>query len=134
MREMSYIADIFVCAAVQLCSCAAVQGWGSTGTVNALEPRACPPTTFCLAGSRGQYANYLFHLCDWRILERWALESPAQLRALESEGDVALLGHLFEQQQMEHSMLTSESALEHRRSGKAEHEILVLNEIPTHLA
>ncbi|RMT10412.1 hypothetical protein ALP54_101837 [Pseudomonas amygdali pv. lachrymans] len=46
---------------------------------------------------------------------------------------MALLGRLFEQQQLEHSMLTSESALEQRRSGMAEHEILVLNEIPTQL-
>ncbi|RMQ38417.1 hypothetical protein ALQ05_101610, partial [Pseudomonas amygdali pv. mori] len=74
-----------------------------------------------------------FHLCAWRILDRWALESPAQLRSLESEGEVALLGRLFEQQQLEQSMLTSESALEQRRSGMAEHEILVLNEIPTQL-
>ncbi|MDI3187260.1 MULTISPECIES: hypothetical protein [Pseudomonas] len=64
-----------------------------------------------------------FHLCGWRILDRWALESPAQLQSLESEGEVALLGRLFEQQQLEHSMLTSESALEQRRSGLAEHEI-----------
>ncbi|MBX6509205.1 hypothetical protein K4M05_12675, partial [Pseudomonas syringae pv. tomato] len=59
-------------------------------------------------------------------------ENPAQLRSLEAEGEVALLGRLFEQQ-LEHSMLTSESALEQRRSGMAEHEILVLNEIPTQL-
>ncbi|KPW29429.1 hypothetical protein ALO87_101829 [Pseudomonas syringae pv. apii] len=44
-----------------------------------------------------------------------------------------MLGRLLEQQQLEHLVLTSESSLKQRRHGMAEHEILVLNEIPTQL-
>lgn len=29
-----------------------------------------------------------FHRRGWQILDRWAFESPAQLRALEAEGEV----------------------------------------------
>ncbi|KPB98311.1 Uncharacterized protein AC501_2500 [Pseudomonas amygdali pv. lachrymans] len=44
------------------------------------------------------------------------------------------MGRLFEQQQLEHLMLTSESAIEQGRFGMAEHQILVLDEMPTQLA
>ncbi|PHX31073.1 hypothetical protein AO278_02335 [Pseudomonas syringae pv. syringae] len=74
-----------------------------------------------------------FYLCGWKVLDRWAIESPVQLRSLEAEGKLILLGRLLEQQQLEHLVLTSESSLKQRRHGMAEHEILVLNEIPTQL-
>jgi hypothetical protein len=93
----------------------------------ARQPRVAWPVP------EGGDANHLLHLCGWGILDRWALESPAQLRALESGGDCTPLGRLFEQQQLEHSMLASESALEQRRSGMADHEILVMNAMPTQL-
>lgn len=70
-----------------------------------------------------------FHRRGWHILDRWAFESPAQLRALEAEGEVILLGQL-----LEHQALRSAAALEQRRRGLAEHEILALHEIRTTLA
>ncbi|MCA7961142.1 hypothetical protein [Burkholderia multivorans] len=74
-----------------------------------------------------------FHRRGWQILDRWAFESPAQLRALETEGEVILLGRLLEQQQREHKALRSAAALEQRRRGVAEQEILALYEICTTL-
>ncbi|MBF4061083.1 MULTISPECIES: hypothetical protein [Burkholderia] len=75
-----------------------------------------------------------FHCRGWQILDRWAFESPTQLRALEAEGEVILLGRLLEQQQPEHQALRSAAALELRRRGVAEHEILALHKIRTTLA
>ncbi|PRG33851.1 hypothetical protein C6T62_18930 [Burkholderia multivorans] len=74
-----------------------------------------------------------FHRRGWQILDRWAFESPAQLRAIEAEGEVILLG-LVLKQQLEHQALRSAAALELRRRGVAEHEILALHEIRTTLA
>ncbi|AZR29159.1 hypothetical protein NX80_022865 (plasmid) [Xanthomonas vasicola pv. arecae] len=75
-----------------------------------------------------------FHCRGWQILDRWAFESPVQLRALEAEGEVILLGRLLEQQQLEHQALRSAVALEQHRRGLAEQEILALHEIHTTLA
>ncbi|WP_243772020.1 hypothetical protein [Burkholderia anthina] len=54
----------------------------------------------------------------WQILDHWAFESPAHLRALEAVGEVILLGRLLEQ----------------RRQCLTEQDILALHEIPTALA
>lgn len=75
-----------------------------------------------------------FHCRGWQILDRWASESPVLLRALEAEGELILLGRLLEQQQLEHQTLRSAVALELRRRGVAEHEILGLHEIRATLA
>ncbi|WP_058034586.1 hypothetical protein [Burkholderia pseudomallei] len=75
-----------------------------------------------------------FHNRGWQILDRWALENSVQLRALEAEGEAILLGRLLEQQQLEHQVLRSPAALDQRRQGLAEHEILALHEIRTTLA
>lgn len=75
-----------------------------------------------------------FHRRGWQILDRWAFENPAQLRAIEAEGEVVLLGRLLEQQLIEHQALRSAAALEQRRRGLVEHEILALHEIRTTLA
>ncbi|HHX4060130.1 TPA: hypothetical protein ACU967_007665 [Burkholderia contaminans] len=75
-----------------------------------------------------------FHRRGWQILDRWAFESPTQLRALEGAGEVILLGRLLEQQQIEHQALRSAAALEQLRRGMAEHEILALQEIRITLA
>ncbi|WP_198399572.1 hypothetical protein [Burkholderia gladioli] len=45
-----------------------------------------------------------------------------------------LLGLVLKQQQLEHQALRSAAALELRRRGVAEHEILALHEIRTTLA
>ncbi|RQZ11908.1 hypothetical protein DIE15_24725 [Burkholderia sp. Bp9031] len=75
-----------------------------------------------------------FHRRGWQILDRRASEGPTQLRAFGPEGEVILLGRLIEHQQLEHQAQRSTAALELRRRGAAEHEILALHEIRTTLA
>ncbi|VBC99303.1 Uncharacterised protein [Burkholderia pseudomallei] len=70
-----------------------------------------------------------FHRRGWQILDRWAFESPAQLRALGAVGEVILLGRL-----LEHWVLRSAAALEQRRQCLTEQDILAPHQIPTTLA
>lgn len=72
-----------------------------------------------------------FHLRAWKILDRWALNSPAKLKALETEGEVVLLGRLLDQQVIEHTILLEAS--EQLQQGLTEHEILTLNGVQTEL-
>lgn len=74
-----------------------------------------------------------YHARGWQILDRWALSCPEQLRRLEADGEVILLGRLLGQQEIEHQVLSSTAGLEHRRRGLAEHEVLALHEISTEL-
>lgn len=70
-----------------------------------------------------------FHARGWKILDRWAFNSPMQLRQLETEGEVVLLGRLLEQQQIEHQVLLAPESLAQYRRGLAEQEILALHEV-----
>jgi len=72
-----------------------------------------------------------FHLRGWKILDRWALDSPERLQQLEAQGEVILLGRLLEQQTIEHQVLSR--SLEQGQNGMTEHEILAANEIHTQL-
>ncbi|WP_122411753.1 hypothetical protein [Pseudomonas viridiflava] len=72
-----------------------------------------------------------YHACGWQILDRWALNSPEQLCALEAKGDLLLLGRLLEQQMLEHEALISPLGLAQRRQGLADHEVLALRGIST---
>lgn len=72
-----------------------------------------------------------FHLRGWAILDRWALNSPQKLQALEQEGEIVLLGRLLEQQQMEHQAIAA--AANGPLSGQADLEILSAQEIQTEL-
>lgn len=74
-----------------------------------------------------------YHACGWKILDRWAFNSPEQLRALEAQGELLLLGRLLEQQIVEHKALISPLGLTQRRQGLAEYEILALSGISTEL-
>lgn len=74
-----------------------------------------------------------YHARGWQILDRWAFNSPEQLRKLEADGEVILLGRLLEQQEIEHQVLCSTAGLEQRNRGLAEHEVLALHEIITEL-
>lgn len=74
-----------------------------------------------------------YHARGWQILDRWAFSWPEQLRKLEADGEVILLGRLLEQQQIEHQVLSSTAGLEQCRYGLAEHEVLALHEIRTEL-
>ena len=72
-----------------------------------------------------------YNLQGWKILDRWAMNSPAQLKALETEGEVVLLSRLLEQQHLEQTILLESLALS--EEGLMEHEILALREIATEL-
>jgi hypothetical protein len=65
----------------------------------------------------------------WKILDRWAYNSPEKLRALEAKGLIALLTRLRDQQTWEQDALNSSPLGE----GLAEHEILARAEINTEL-
>jgi len=74
-----------------------------------------------------------FHLQAWKILDRWAYNSPEKLKALEAEGQIVLFDRVLTQQATENEILTSLPGLEQRRNGLMEHEILAMNEINTEL-
>jgi len=74
-----------------------------------------------------------YHARGWQILDRWAFSFPEQIRRLEADGEVILLGRLLEQQEIEHQVLSSTPGLEQCSRGLAEHEILALYEISTEL-
>ena len=74
-----------------------------------------------------------YHARGWQILDRWAFSCPEQLRRLEADGEVILLGRLLEQQEIEHRVLSSTAGLEQCSHGLAEHEVLALHEIRTKL-
>lgn len=68
-----------------------------------------------------------FSLRGWRILDRWALNSPDALRCLESEGEVVLLGRLLEQQRIE------QRAVDWQPVGVQELEALAIAKVQTEL-
>lgn len=70
-----------------------------------------------------------FHARAWQILDRWALNSPAELCRMELKGEIILLERLLIQQDLEHQTLCSEEGLYHQRHGLTEHEILALHGI-----
>lgn len=74
-----------------------------------------------------------YHVRGWQILDRWAFSCPEQLRKLEADGEVILLGRLLEQQEIEHQVLSSTAGLEQRSHGLAEHEVLAMYGIHTGL-
>lgn len=72
-----------------------------------------------------------YNLQGWKILDRWAMNSPARLKALEADGEMVLLSRLLEQQNLEHTILVESLAL--REEGMMDHEILAQREIATEL-
>jgi hypothetical protein len=74
-----------------------------------------------------------YNLQGWRILDRWAFNSPQKLLQLEQQGEILLLARLLEQQKIEVPVLTSPEALAQKEEGVAEHEILEMNLVNTEL-
>lgn len=72
-----------------------------------------------------------YNYWGWKILDRWAFNSPEKLKALETEGEVILLGRLLDQQDLEHEIILDSQ--EQLRQGMVEHEILAMHEINTEL-
>ena len=58
------------------------------------------------------------------ILDRWALNNPVALRALEKQGELAFLLRLDQQQTLEKRTLCSDSAWQANRQGMTDYEIL----------
>jgi hypothetical protein len=71
------------------------------------------------------------HLRGWKILDRWAFNSPQKLRELEKSGEILLLGRLLEQQKLEHAVLLE--ATEAMNAGTSEQELLEMNHVRTEL-
>ena len=67
----------------------------------------------------GGYSN-----SGYLILDRWALNSPDELKRLEAQGEIAFDLKLYGQQQMEAQALNSESARQARLQGMSDWEIL----------
>lgn len=68
-----------------------------------------------------------YSLRGWRILDRWAINSPDALRVLEAEGEVVLLGRLLEQQRIE------QRAIDRQPVGMPELEALSISKVQTEL-
>ena len=67
----------------------------------------------------------------YSILDRWALNSPERLKAMELQGELQLLSRLLEQQALELTAINSLPA--DSKQGLTEHEILQMLEIKTDL-
>jgi len=71
-----------------------------------------------------------FTLRGWKILERWAANSPGALQALESRGLVWFLTRLREQQQLESAALEAQLGYLNHLAAR---EVLELAQIETEL-
>lgn len=69
----------------------------------------------------------------WTILDRWAMNTPEKIRALEAESEFLLLSRLLEQQSLETEVLNETSALERLATGETEGEILASALVNTEL-
>lgn len=67
----------------------------------------------------------------WKILDRWAMNSPVQLKALEQQGEVILLGRLLDQQNLE--TRTLETHHDNQGEQLADFEILAMHQVETEL-
>jgi hypothetical protein len=67
------------------------------------------------------------------ILDRWALNSPDELKSLEVQGEIAFMMKLYGQQQTEAEALSSESARLASLQGMSDWEILEQLGIDTEL-
>lgn len=72
-----------------------------------------------------------FNLTGWKILDRWAFNTPATLWALEATGELLLLERLLKQQELESKVLRE--SLVQQQEGMTEMEILQQNEVQTEL-
>ena len=69
----------------------------------------------------------------YSILDRWALDSPDELRKLEAKGELAFDLKVYGQQQAEARALNSEAARQMRQNGMSDWEILQSLGIETRL-
>jgi hypothetical protein len=74
-----------------------------------------------------------FPSSTYSILDRWALNSPDELKRLEQRGEMDFLLRLDEQQIIEHRALCSDEAWEMEHRGMSKWEILRILGIDTEL-
>lgn len=67
------------------------------------------------------------------ILDRWALNQPDELKAMETRNDLWLLMRLLEQQHLEQEILNRPESQVRLANGLTPHEILEMHEIKTSL-
>lgn len=70
-----------------------------------------------------------FTVRGWKILERWAANSPTQLQSLAGQGTIVFINRLLDQQAQETKAIQSADST----AGLAEMEILQMHEIHTEL-
>lgn len=85
-----------------------------------------PETIFAIRNASFTNSAYL-------ILDRWALNNPDELKALEERGELALLVRLDQQETIEKQILCSDSGWLSSRQGMTDFEILRQAEIETDL-
>jgi hypothetical protein len=76
------------------------------------------------------FRMYPFNFHGWKILDRWAFNSPEKLRELEQQGLIKLMSRVLDQQHAELEALID--AMRHS-DGLAEHEVMAMHEIRTEL-
>ncbi|MCY0853059.1 hypothetical protein [Cupriavidus sp. D39] len=74
-----------------------------------------------------------YTIYGWKIVDRWAVNDPQKLSALEAQGEILLLSRLLEQQTTEMDVLTTQAALERLAAGETEFEILASAQVQTEL-
>lgn len=68
-----------------------------------------------------------YSLRGWRILDRWAFNTPDALCRLETKGELVLLSRLLDQQRLE------QQAIDQQQAGTDEVDALKIAEIQTEL-
>lgn len=76
------------------------------------------------------FRMYPFNFHGWKILDRWAFNTPEKLRELEQQGLIKLMGRVLDQQHAEMGALID--AMRHSE-GLAEHEVMAMHELRTEL-
>ena len=77
--------------------------------------------------------NLSFNRFGMNILDRWAMNQPDELKALEAQSQTLLLIRLYGQQLKEQAILESQESQEQLKGGLMPHEILNLHELTTSL-
>lgn len=72
-----------------------------------------------------------FNLYGWTILDRWAMNEPAALKALQEEGTVVIYDRLMQQQELEQGVLLENSAM--LQGGLTPTEVLLSKGVPLNL-
>lgn len=77
--------------------------------------------------------NRYLHNQGWTIIDRWCIQIPVRMKLLESHGVEGLMIEVMQQQEIELNALTLTSALELRKNGTPDMEILEMYGINTNL-